>query len=152
MTVSLEAKGASQRMAKILITTFGTAGDLNPFVALGLGLKARGHNVAFAVEEAFRPTLIDAGLATVHHLSGSIDPTFAFSERELYRSSLPFRSVRAMIARYIVPTLREKVEDLRVASEGVDLIVAPPAQFAASIVSELTGVPWAAVNLSPVSI
>ena len=139
-------------MAKILITTFGTAGDLNPFVALGLGLKARGHDVTFAVEDSFLPTLVDAGLSTVYHLSGSVDPAFAFSERQLYRSSLPFRSVRAIIARYIVPTLSAKVEDLRVASAGVDLIVAPSEQFAASIVSELTDIPWATVNLSPVSI
>lgn len=139
-------------MAKVLITTFGTAGDLNPFVALGLGLKARGHDVAFAVEGAFRPTLADAGFSTVHRLSGSVDTTFAFSERRLYSSSIPFRSVRAVIARYIVPTLREKVEELRVASAEADVIVAPSEQFAASIVSELTGVPWTTVNLSPVSI
>ena len=139
-------------MARILITTFGTAGDLNPFVALALGLKTRGHDVTFAVEDNFRPTLVDVGFDTMQRMSGAIDPTFAFSQWQLYESSFPFRSVRAIIARYIVPTLASKVEDLRVASEGVDLIVAPSEQFAASIVSELTGIPWATVNLSPVSI
>lgn len=139
-------------MARILISTFGTAGDLNPFVALALELEAIGHDVAFAVEDNFRSTVADAGFSTIYDLSGTIDPTFAFSERRLYRSSLPFRSVHTMITRYLVPTLQEKVESLRLASLEVDLIVAPPEQFAASIVSELTGVPWASVNLSPVSI
>jgi UDP:flavonoid glycosyltransferase YjiC (YdhE family) len=57
-----------------------------------------------------------------------------------------------MISRYLIPTLRDKVDDLLAASRGVDLIVAPPEQFAASIVSELWQVPWVSVRLSPVSI
>jgi UDP:flavonoid glycosyltransferase YjiC (YdhE family) len=150
--MSMGAEGALHGMARILITTFGTAGDLNPFVALGLGLKARGHTVSFAVEDAFHPTLLDAGFGVVHRLPSSVEPSVAFSDRDLYRSSLPFRSVRALMAEYVVPTLLEKVEALKVASAGADLIVAPSEQFAASIVSELTGIPWASVNLSPVSI
>jgi rhamnosyltransferase subunit B len=139
-------------VSRILVTTFGTAGDLNPFVALALGLMARGHGVEFAVEDNFRSTLIDTGFDKVHRLSGGIDPTSVASERQLYGSSLPFRSVQAMISRYIVPTLMERVEDLRIAAVGLDLIIAPPEQFAASIVSELTGIPWVSVRLSPVSV
>ncbi len=37
-------------MARIVITTFGSIGDLNPFVALGLALRSNGHDVLFAVE------------------------------------------------------------------------------------------------------
>ena len=42
-------------MARILITTFGSSGDLNPFVAIGLGLRERGHQVTFAIEGNFQP-------------------------------------------------------------------------------------------------
>jgi len=139
-------------MSRILITTFGTAGDLNPFVALALGLKSRGHDVTFAVEDNFRSTLIDAGFDSMHHLSEGIDPTSLVSQRQLYGSSLPFRSVWAMVSRYIVPALTEQVEHLRTAAAGMDLIIAPPEEFAASIVSELTGIPWVSVRLSPVSV
>lgn len=44
-------------MARIVITTFGSSGDLNPFIAIGLGLRERGHDVLFAVEDIFRPPL-----------------------------------------------------------------------------------------------
>ena len=42
-------------MARILLTTFGSSGDLNPFLAIGLGLRTRGHQVTFAVERGFQP-------------------------------------------------------------------------------------------------
>ena len=30
-------------MAHMIISTFGSSGDLNPFIALGLGLRVRDH-------------------------------------------------------------------------------------------------------------
>lgn len=39
---------------KILITTFGTRGDIQPFIALGIGLKHAGHEVAICTSEGYR--------------------------------------------------------------------------------------------------
>ena len=39
---------------KILITTFGTRGDIQPFIALGIGLKNAGHDVAICTSEGYR--------------------------------------------------------------------------------------------------
>ena len=48
--------------ARIVLTTFGSLGDLHPFLALGLGLKARGHAVALATHEYYRSKIETAGL------------------------------------------------------------------------------------------
>lgn len=48
-------------MARIVMTIFGSAGDLNPFLAIATGLCARGHEIVFAVEESFRPQGAAAG-------------------------------------------------------------------------------------------
>jgi rhamnosyltransferase subunit B len=48
-------------MARIVITTFGSTGDLNPFIALGLALRSSGHNVLFAVEANFEQQLSSLG-------------------------------------------------------------------------------------------
>ena len=32
-------------MSKIVITTFGSLGDLHPYIAIALGLRERGHEV-----------------------------------------------------------------------------------------------------------
>ncbi len=44
-------------MARIIVTTFGSTGDLNPFIALGIALRSRGHDVIFAVEANFQEQL-----------------------------------------------------------------------------------------------
>jgi sterol 3beta-glucosyltransferase len=39
---------------RILVTSFGTRGDIQPYVALGGALTSRGHDVTLAAPEAFR--------------------------------------------------------------------------------------------------
>ena len=39
---------------KIVIATFGSLGDVHPAIALGLGLKSRGHNISIAVSEVYQ--------------------------------------------------------------------------------------------------
>src|SRR5918997_6524408 len=40
---------------RVVITTFGSFGDLNPYLGLALGLKARGHDPVIATAEYYRP-------------------------------------------------------------------------------------------------
>src|SRR5688572_2753934 len=39
---------------RILITTFGTRGDIQPFIALGISLKNAGHDVAICTSEGYK--------------------------------------------------------------------------------------------------
>lgn len=39
---------------RILITTFGTRGDIQPYIALGIGLKHAGHEAAICTSEGYR--------------------------------------------------------------------------------------------------
>jgi sterol 3beta-glucosyltransferase len=47
---------------KICILTIGTRGDVQPYIALGLGLKAVGHDVTVATQEEFRALIESYGL------------------------------------------------------------------------------------------
>jgi sterol 3beta-glucosyltransferase len=47
---------------KILITTFGTRGDIQPYIALGIGLKKAGYEVAICTPEGFRSFIESNGL------------------------------------------------------------------------------------------
>lgn len=47
---------------KICILTFGTRGDVQPYVALGLGLKSAGHEVTIATLVEFKSSVIEHGL------------------------------------------------------------------------------------------
>lgn len=48
---------------KIMLSTFGTRGDVQPFVALGQGLMASGHDVILCTPEGFRVFVEEHGLA-----------------------------------------------------------------------------------------
>ena len=39
---------------RVVITTFGSFGDLNPYLGLALGLRARGHDPVIATGESYR--------------------------------------------------------------------------------------------------
>src|ERR1700754_1831364 len=41
-------------MARIVLSTFGSFGDIHPYVAIALELKARGHTPVIATSEVYR--------------------------------------------------------------------------------------------------
>ena len=47
---------------RIVLSTAGTAGDLNPFVAIALELKARGHQPVIAAQREFQATIEGEGV------------------------------------------------------------------------------------------
>ena len=52
-------------MARIIISSVGTVGDVVPFVALGQALRQRGHQIVVAVNGALHPLVRAAGLEAV---------------------------------------------------------------------------------------
>jgi sterol 3beta-glucosyltransferase len=51
---------------KVLVNTFGTRGDIQPFIALGKGLKAAGYEVAVCSSEGFKSFIEEHGLHYLH--------------------------------------------------------------------------------------
>jgi sterol 3beta-glucosyltransferase len=47
---------------RILMTSYGTRGDIQPFIALGKALKAAGHEVSICTSEGFRSFIEGHGL------------------------------------------------------------------------------------------
>jgi rhamnosyltransferase subunit B len=138
-------------MSRILLTTFGSTGDLNPFLAIGLGLRTRGHQVTFAVERNFQSQAEALGFP-VTLLTGDAEDALMGHAPTLVRRATPMASLRVLVDDVIMPSLRPKIEELRAACADADVLVSPPQQIAASFVADLTHMPWASVVLSPVHI
>ena len=49
-------------MMRLLINTFGTRGDIQPFVALALGMQRAGHSVRICTAEGYRSFIEGYGL------------------------------------------------------------------------------------------
>jgi sterol 3beta-glucosyltransferase len=77
---------------RILLSTYGTRGDVQPFVAIGKALKARGHDVALCTPTGFRDMVERHGVPYAHMDNGLLElteavlraPTFA-ERRRLFK-------------------------------------------------------------------
>lgn len=58
---------------RVLILTFGTRGDIQPYVALGRALIDAGHEAAVCTAEGFRPLVEDAGVPYLHMGNDMLD-------------------------------------------------------------------------------
>ncbi len=47
---------------RVVVTTFGSLGDLHPYLALALGLRAHGHEVVVATGQCYRDKIEAHGL------------------------------------------------------------------------------------------
>jgi rhamnosyltransferase subunit B len=50
-------------MARIVLTTWGSYGDINPYMGLALALKARGHEPVLAAPDYYRGLAEGEGVA-----------------------------------------------------------------------------------------
>ena len=131
---------------RILIVTLGSHGDLNPFLAVGRTLAARGHDCAVTAHPAFTPDIVAAGLTP------SPIPT-AMSYEALMHDPHVFHRFRgpAVLLRSFGEALPALIESLRrgIAARRPDLILAHHAALVASWVAAEAGVPCAIAVLSP---
>lgn len=58
----IKTKRTTLKMAKIVLASNELLGDIYPFLGLGLGLKAKGHDVTFASMEHYRTMIETHGL------------------------------------------------------------------------------------------
>src|SRR5919106_4226928 len=132
-------------MARIVLSTFGSLGDLHPYLALGLGLRERGHRVALATHGYYR-SKIEEEKIEFFPVRPDADP----DDRELLALAMDAKKGPEKVLRDIVlPALRESYEDLLVAARGDDLLVSHPLTFAVPLVAGVLGIRWASTVLSP---
>lgn len=135
---------------RITLVTFGSLGDLHPYLAIGLELKRRGHSPVIATSEYWREKVEAEGLdfAPVRpDAANDLDERRAFLAR-LFDTR---EGTRIVLSELMMPVLRESFDDTRRAAEGADLMVAHPLTFSVRLISELEGIPWASSVLAPLS-
>lgn len=145
--MTVPASTSRQTGKRIVLTTFGSFGDLHPFIALGVELKQRGHRPLIATHEPYRAKVEGEGIEFA-----SVRPNLADLEKTpgMMRKVMDLRKGPEYVIREIaIPNLRVSYEDILTASEGADLFVSHTLTFATPLIAERRGVPWAAVALSP---
>lgn len=130
----------------IFINTLGSRGDVEPYVALGQGLRAAGHHVTVCTVARFKPFVTEHGLAYGY----MNDEVMALAESEDVREIMgnttnAWGAVRAMVklAGRVGPLQRMMLEDSWRAAEAAnpDLILFHPKAYGGTHFAEKLGIP-----------
>jgi UDP:flavonoid glycosyltransferase YjiC (YdhE family) len=136
---------------RIVLSTFGSFGDIHPYVAIALELKARGHRPVIATSEVYREKMAVAGVEFF-----PIRPDMpSYDEPEkLIRLSTDLIDPKTGTERVIglfTGNLRKVYDDLNAAVEGADLLVTHLLPLVGPIVAQKRGIPWISTVLAPIS-
>jgi rhamnosyltransferase subunit B len=133
---------------RIVFCTFGSLGDIFPYLSIARELQARGHHPLIATTRCYR-TLIESHGIPFHPIRPNIDVT----DPSILRRVMDRRTGgRYIICDLLFPALRDSYEDTVSASARADLLVTHPVTLSAFLYARKTAIPWVSTALAPMSI
>jgi len=134
-------------MAKIVLATMGSLGDLHPKLALALELKRRGHRPVISTWAGYEEKVIGLGLE-FSPLRPNIDP----NDREMNKRAMDARNgPEVVIKEVIFPSLPDMYQDLSAACQDADLMITGEIVYAAASLAETSGIRWISTSLAPMT-
>ena len=132
---------------KVLLTSIGSPGDVNPFIALGLALKEHGHQAVLLVNPHYQRQIVAAGLDFLP--LGTASHARRLKNMPFMRH--PRGGLRHLWREVVLPNVPLLVEALEAAtrSDPPDIVVYHPASIGAPWVCRRHGIPCAVATLSP---
>ena len=139
---------------RVVFTTWGSFGDLHPFMALALELQRRGHVSVIATSPVYREKVEAEGIA-FYPVRPDIPPLDAEASADVIRHvSNARRGPGYLFRELLVPHLRETYADTLDAvtrEGGADLLVSHQVPLTAPLVAEKTGINWISSVLFPIA-
>jgi rhamnosyltransferase subunit B len=136
-----------EQRARIVLTTFGSLGDLYPYLAIGQGLKTRGYDPVVATSASYEPLVRGHGLDFAPVRPDILDPDAMRAEMRHVMDE--HRGSELVIKRWVLPSLRDAYADIFAAAEGASLLISHLLTFATPMVAEVRGIPWVSTALQP---
>lgn len=127
------------------MTLGGSRGDVQPYVALGMGLKAAGHEVRLAAPGAFEDLIISHGL-DFHRIT--LDPQEAV-RLQLQNGDANLLEFVWRARETLAPILRENARQLLEACRDAEAIIYTSVGFLGSGISRDLGVPGIGAMYGP---
>ncbi|NJN19539.1 MAG: glycosyltransferase family 1 protein [Oscillochloris sp.] len=121
----------------ILILTVGSRGDVQPYVALGQGLRAAGHRVILSTLAGFAE-MVQAAELEFAPLRGEFLELMQTSEG---RAAMAGKANIFKLVQMVQPMYRTMLEDEYAASEDADLIIYHPKALGGHSIAEQRGIP-----------
>src|SRR5688572_2593324 len=105
---------------RVVLATFGSLGDLHPYIALAKQLARRGHEPVIATTDHYEPAIRAAGLgfAPMHPLEAQLGPP----ERHIEKLFDRWRGPEYMVRELLMPYVRQSYDDLLAAARDADAL------------------------------
>ncbi len=132
---------------RVLLATFGSLGDLHPYIALGRALTARGHIARIAASTEYGAPVQSAGLEFAPLAPDIAD--FGSTEELVRRLFDPWRGTGHLVRDLLMPHLRESHQQLRGAAADCDVLISHTLTYMLQVVAAEQGKPWLSTVLAP---
>jgi UDP:flavonoid glycosyltransferase YjiC (YdhE family) len=132
---------------RIVLFTWGSFGDLHPYMAVARGLSARGHAPAICTSSVYRDKVTGAGLDFLP-LRPDL-PSLEDAPETAARVMESRNGTRYILTDLLMPFLDAMYEDAHAALDGADLAVTHAITYAAPMAADKRGVPWLSTALQP---
>jgi sterol 3beta-glucosyltransferase len=134
----------------LTLLAIGSRGDIQPFVALGAGLRRAGHGVRLATHRNFAALVRGAGLEFAPLEGNTQELTQGAEGRQWLESQQNPLAFMGGFRRLVGPLLRQGMRDGLAAAQGTDAIIfAGPAFYIGHSIAEKLGVPYIQAYLQP---
>jgi UDP:flavonoid glycosyltransferase YjiC (YdhE family) len=135
---------------RIVLSTFGSFGDIHPYMSLALELQDRGHRPVIATMGYYKEKIEQAGLS-FQPVRPNIPVPQAQDTEFIKKIMEPKTGPRFLMQDVIFPAVRDCYADLMEVVQGADLLITHPAAPAGPLVGRKTGIPWISTVLAPMS-
>lgn len=130
---------------RILLQPVGSAGDVHPFVGIGLALKERGHHVTVITNGYFENLIRRVGLEFVE-LGTAQEYREALDNPEIWHPTRALQAMGPYVSQLVRPAY-QMVAERYIAGETV--VVASTLSFGSRVAQDKLGVPTVTVHLQP---
>jgi UDP:flavonoid glycosyltransferase YjiC (YdhE family) len=136
---------------RIVLVTWGSFGDIHPFLGVARGLKARGHRPLLVTTGMYREKVEGEGIE-FRPLRPDMPPPYSPESREEIRRAMDAKTGTEYVIRtMLMPHIREQYADILAAAEGTDFLITHGITHAGRVAAEKLGLPWAGVVLQPMA-
>ena len=139
----------SMKSARILLSTFGSFGDIHPFLAIAKELQSRGHIPTIATCALYREK-IEAENIRFHAMRPDLPPKEEWDEF-IPQITNARSGTQFLFQKYLMPALRDGYQDLLPAAQETDFIVNHSIVFAGPLVAQKLNKPWLGTALAPLA-
>ena len=134
------------------MTTFGSFGDVHPYVALAAEMKKRGLIPVIVTGENYRVKVENLGIE-FHPMRPAVPELDTPEAVEIIdRVMDPRRGAEYLFKEILAPAVRDSYEDLRHAVQGADVLITHPVTLAGPLLARKSGLPWVSTVLAPASL